>query len=64
MELEKRCLFSRIDFTCAQTDCRACQVMRAFQEKLREDELCPVCGCHKKNFLEEMGETCGHEEGR
>lgn len=64
MELEKRCPFSRINFTCTQTDCRNCQIMRSFQAKLVENELCPVCQCHKKNFFEEMGETCGHEEVR
>ena len=52
----KQCPFSNIYFTCKNTDCRPCQVMRAFQEKVEEDEFCPVPHCRANlRVWHEMG---------
>ena len=29
----------------------------------RNEEICPVCGAHKQNYLEAMGRPCHEEHG-
>ncbi len=38
-------------------------MMQAVAEGLKRKHLCPICGAHKKNYLEAMGVPCEYAHG-